>query len=131
MDIEKTLAVIAALAEGRDPVTGRPLPADNVCQKPDVIRALHHARDLAMREARRERRLQTARLSLPGNTGKSWTAEEDRILLQRYKTGASIADLATLHARTSGSIRARLEKLGQPLEPSRPPAPADRRPYDA
>ena len=132
MDIERTLAIIAALAEGRDPVTGRPLAADHVCQLPDVIRALHAAQDIVMREARRERRLQRARLTLPGNTGKSWSAEEDAILLQRFKTGASVSDLATLHARTTGAIRARLEKLGQGPGLERQTSPASvRRPYHA
>ncbi len=132
MDIEKTLAIVRALAEGHDPATGETLGPDHLCQKPDVVRALMHATDLVERAARRERGLQRARLSLPSNTGKSWTDDEDRALIQRFRTGASIADMATLHARTTGSITARLEKLGQ----IKPAAPAPnghqpRRGYDA
>ena len=132
MDIEKTLALIEALAEDLDPATGQALASDHLCQRPEVIRALHHARDFIEREARRERRLQRARLSLPGNTGKSWSAEEDRVLVQRFRTGAGIADMATLHARTTGSIQARLEKLGQ-IKPAIPVAAQSRQPraYDA
>ena len=133
MHIDKTLAIVAALADGRDPNSGEPLAATDTCQQPDVIRALARARDLVEREVRRERALQRSRLSLPSNTGKSWTDEEDRALVQRFRTGASIADMATLHARTPGSIRARLEKLGQ----MQPAAALDasgrqqRRSYDA
>ena len=112
MHIDKTLAIVAALADGRDPATGQPLAATDTCQQPDVIRALARARDLVEHAVRRERALQRSRLSLPSNTGKSWTDEEDRALVQRFRTGASIADMATLHARTPGSIQARLEKLG-------------------
>ena len=125
MDIEKTLAIVQALAEGRDPVSGRPLESTDTCQQPDVIRALNRARDLVEREARRERALQRSRISLPSNTGKSWSDEEDRTLVQRFRTGASIADMATLHARTPGSIRARLEKLGQ-VKPAVAEAPEAR-----
>ncbi len=125
MDIERTLAVIEALAAGHDPISGEVLGPDHLCQKPDVIRALHLARELVERELRRERRLQRARIALPSNTGKAWVTDEERVLVQRFKTGASIADMATLHARTTGSIRARLIKLGlidaTVVEIARPP----------
>ena len=130
MDIEKTLAIVQALAEGRDPVSGNPLAATDVCQQPDVIRALMHTCEIVEIAARRERALQRSRLSLPVNTGKSWTDDEDRTLLQRFRTGASITDMATLHARTTGSIRARLEKLGQ-LKPAPTGEPPARRGFDA
>lgn len=132
MDIERTTHIIAALAEGRDPFSGRPLADDHICQKPDVIRALLEAREILIREARRERRLQRARLTLPSNTGKSWTDEEDRILINRYKTGSSVSDLGVLHARTTGAIRARLEKLGlSPLPATPAPEQKLRRSFDA
>lgn len=121
MDIEKALTVIEALAAGHDPVSGEVLGSDHLCQKSDVIRALLQARNLVEREARRERALKRARLSLPSNTGKSWTSDEDSVLVQRFRTGASITDMATLHARTHGSIQARLEKLGQ-IKPTAPKA---------
>ena len=132
MDIEKTLAIVQALASGHDPATGEALPADHLCQQPDVIRALLHTVDLVERAARRERGLQRARLTMPSNTGKNWTGEEDRALIQRFRSGASIADMATLHARTTNSITARLEKLGQ-IKPAAP-APNGQHPrhgYDA
>ena len=132
MDIEKTLRILQMLAEGQCPKSGETLAATDACQQPDVIRALNRARDIVEREARRERALQRARLSLPSNTGKAWTSEEDRVLVHRFKTGASVADIATLHARTRGSIQARLEKLGQ-IKPAGVEAAttSPRRGYDA
>ena len=52
MDIEKTLAIVQALAEGRDPVSGNPLAATDVCQQPDVIRALMHTCEIVEIAAR-------------------------------------------------------------------------------
>jgi hypothetical protein len=112
MEIERILAIITALADGCNPVTGELLEPTHVCQQPDVIRALHVARGHIEREAKRERRLERARLTLPANTGKAWTGGEDRALAARFRLGTSVADMATLHARTPGAIAARLERLG-------------------
>ena len=127
MNAESTLKVITALAEGLDPATGAGLPGGNVTQRPEVIRALFHAAAILEHVARRERRLQRARLRLPRNTGKEWSHEDDRTLLGRFKTGASVADIAFIHGRTERAIRARLEKLGQmPPEPGAASSPASR-----
>lgn len=112
MDIEQTLAIIATLADGIDPATRASLPAGHVCQQPDVIRALHQARAIVERQARLERSRLRARVTLPRNTGRSWSHDEDRALALRFKAGASVADLAEGHGRTTGGIRSRLEKLG-------------------
>jgi hypothetical protein len=112
MNVDRTLELISALADGTDPLTGQVLDADHLCQQPEIIRALHAAREIVAREARRERRLTQARLTLPGNTGRNWSEDEDRLLDSRFRSGSSIADMATLHARTPGGIRARLFRLG-------------------
>ncbi len=112
MDIERTHEIVKSLAEGRNPASGLPLDPQHVCQQPDVIRALDHALSFVEHEVRRERRLQRARLTLPRNTGRAWSIEEDRVLAQRYRVGTSIPDVATLRARTPGAITARLERLG-------------------
>ncbi len=111
MDIERSLGIVGPLADGRDPLTGELLGAGHLCQQPDVIRALPAAREIMAREARRERRLRQARLTLPANTGRSWSGDEDQLLISRFRTGSSLTDMATLHARTPGAITARLEKL--------------------
>ncbi|MDR2866780.1 MAG: hypothetical protein LBV13_05220 [Methanomassiliicoccaceae archaeon] len=51
-------------------------------------------------------------LALPINHGNSWTAEEERKIKSRYDGGASIADIANAHGRTSNAIADRLIKLG-------------------
>lgn len=112
MDADKAHTTIKALADGMDPASGLPLADDQVTQRPDVIRALFQAATLLEREARRERRLKLARLSLPRNTGKEWSHEEDRTLLSRFRAGTTIADIAFIHGRTERAIAARLEKLG-------------------
>ena len=113
MDIEKSTAIVKALAEGTNPFTGEVLEPGHVCQHPDAVRALLHAAGELERIARRERGLQRARLTLPENTGKPWTVEEDRMLLLRFRNGVAVDDMAAIHNRTANAIRARLEKLGQ------------------
>ena len=122
MDIEKTYGIVKALADGINPFTGEVLDAGHVCQHPDAVRALLHASAELERMATRERRLKRARLTLPENTGKEWSTDEDRMLLSRFRNGVQVADIATIHARTTGAIRARLEKLGQVVAP--PPTAA-------
>jgi hypothetical protein len=113
MDVERCHAIIKSLADGVDPATGEVFAASHVCQRPDVVRALYWAAQEMERISKRERRLQRARLRLPENTGKAWSHDEDRLLLARFRSGTTEQDLATIHARTTGAIRARLEKLGQ------------------
>src|SRR5262245_45332059 len=117
MDVEKSYEIVKALAEGTNPFTGEVLEADHVCQHPDAVRALFHAASELERMAKRERRLKRARLTLPENTGKPWSHDEDRMLLSRFRNGIAIDDMALIHARTTGAIRARLEKLGQVVAP--------------
>ena len=112
MDVERSYQIVKSLAEGINPFTGEVLEAGHVCQHPEAIRALFHACADLERVAKRERRLQRARLTMPENTGKEWSHEEDRLLLARFKTGTSIDDMAAIHARTPTAITARLEKLG-------------------
>ncbi|WP_230146574.1 MULTISPECIES: hypothetical protein [unclassified Pedobacter] len=46
-----------------------------------------------------------------GNQGLAWSVEEDALLAQRFNDGAKITQLAKLHSRTYGAIKARLLKL--------------------
>lgn len=112
MDVERSHAIIKALAEGINPFTGEVLEAGHVCQHPDTVRALFHAAHELERLAKRERNLKRARLTLPENTGKAWSHDEDKLLLSRFRSGTTVSDLALIHARTPGAIRARLEKHG-------------------
>jgi hypothetical protein len=126
MDVGKSHRIVKALSEGTDPFTGEVLVPGHVCQQPEVVRALMHAAQELERLAKRERNLKRARLTLPQNTGKEWSHEEDRALLARFKAGVTTEDMALIHARTSGAIHARLAKLGlmQPVAAHYGMAPA-------
>jgi hypothetical protein len=104
---------VKALADGVNPVTGEQYPQDSPYAEPRALRALFSAIDLMQREVEKERR----RERLPANFGKPWSEGEDRAIAEAFDTGAAIPDMARKHARTQGSIRLRLEKLGK-LPPS-------------
>ncbi len=101
MDINRAREIVTILSEGIDPTTGEVLSDDNVCNKPEVLRALYtilkHTESLK---------------KLPENAGKPWTKEDDALLVELYKSGSSIKELKAKFKRTSGSIRSRLEQLG-------------------
>jgi hypothetical protein len=40
-----------------------------------------------------------------------WSEEEDKLLAERFNEGIKITQLAKLHSRTYGAIKARLVKL--------------------
>lgn len=48
----------------------------------------------------------------PEGAGAAWTQEEDEQLENEYKDGLTISDIAKIHKRTRGGIRARLKKHG-------------------
>lgn len=101
MDITRAREIVAILAEGIDPTTGEVLSDDNVCNKPEVLRAFYTI--LKHTESLRD---------LPENAGKPWTKEDDALLMQLYKSGSNIKELKEEFNRTSGSIRSRLKYLG-------------------
>ena len=101
-------AVLTALIEGVDPTTGDDLPTDTVLHKSAIIRALLVARNACdAMDARALRRAQ-----LPGNVGRQWAQDEEENLVTEFKSGDSIAEMASKHGRTMRAIEARLEKLG-------------------
>lgn len=48
----------------------------------------------------------------PESAGASWSEEEDARLEEEFKSDISISEIARLHGRTTGGIRARLKKHG-------------------
>ncbi|MUK89303.1 hypothetical protein GMD78_13070 [Ornithinibacillus sp. L9] len=52
------------------------------------------------------------KLGLPINSHIKWTIEEEELLIKRFNENLSIKEIAELHARNPGGIRARLKKLG-------------------
>lgn len=47
----------------------------------------------------------------PSNAQFGWTINEDQQLMEEYKAGKKIAEIAKIHQRTNGAITARLKKL--------------------
>ena len=113
MQLESALPIVKALADGVNPVTGEAYPEHSPYAEPRALRALFTAVDLMQREVEKERR----RERLPANFGKQWSPDEDRLIAEAFDSGTAIPEMARKHARTQGSIRLRLEKLGK-LPPS-------------
>lgn len=100
------LDLLRKLANGTDPRNDLPLAASDVCQSPEVIRALFLA--VQILEARMGRTRQPA-----VQAGKPWDEEEEQALLQRFDAGEAITAIARAHGRTTGAIRARLGQCGR------------------
>ncbi|MCX2576354.1 hypothetical protein [Pedobacter sandarakinus] len=98
-DNNRHLEILQVLATGTDPVTGEVFPADSPYNQPEIIRALFFAVN------------QLEALAQKGNQGLAWNEEEDVLLAERFGNGSKITELAKLHTRTYGAIKARLIKL--------------------
>ena len=107
MDIIRARQILRSLAEGVDPTTGEVLDAENVYNKPDVIRALYTI--LEATEPKKE--------SQPRNAGKPWTEAEDDKLQDEFASNLKIADIAKEHGRSYGAITSRLDRLGLKTKP--------------
>ena len=104
MDIVIAKEIIAALADGINPITGEVLPEDSVCNNADVVRAfytvLSNIDPIVKKKVNQE------------NSGKPWSKEDDELLEKMFKEGARKKDLQEYFKRSSGSINARLARLG-------------------
>ena len=94
MDIQRAKELLTALADGLDPLTGEVLPSDHVCNKGDIVRALHCVLEALPRGLKKP---------LPANNGKPWTEKADQ----------ELCSLCAHFGRTSGAIESRLERLGK------------------
>ncbi|HKU13773.1 MAG TPA: hypothetical protein VJQ52_05220 [Steroidobacteraceae bacterium] len=110
MDEARALAIVSALANGVNPLTGELFAAESAYQSPDVIRALYCAQRALEAAGRRRVRAQSAATS---NVGKPWSEDEDRQLLSAFDGGRPLAELAQAHGRTRGGIQARLIRHGR------------------
>jgi hypothetical protein len=118
MDESKALTILAALADGVNPLTGEVFPADSPYQSAEIVRALYCAARVLDAGKRR-----TPRAGMPRNAGKPWSEEEDRRLLEAFDHGEALEALAQNHARTRAGIQARLERHGRlQLQPLGMPA---------
>jgi len=99
MSIPSAIAVLRALALGRDPHTGEPLPPDNPCHRPETIRALFAGVEALQSDTKRSR------------SGAPWHPEDNQALIALFDQGKSISELAKQFHRTPNAIRKRLRKL--------------------
>ncbi|MEP7246504.1 MAG: hypothetical protein ABI885_22890 [Gammaproteobacteria bacterium] len=108
MQEQRARQILTSLVQGIDPFNGDELPAGTVLQQADVLRALLvGVAALEQGVARATRRAQ-----LPRNIGRSWSADEQSLLIDAFQAGEPLADVAVNHGRTLRAIEARLEKLG-------------------
>jgi hypothetical protein len=119
MTPEEAKQVIEVLARGIDPATGEVLPEDSPLNSPHVIRALFlAAKALEAPAGKRERPSSTGTANTkPANAGKAWAEDESQRLAAAFTAGASVAELAKTHQRSTGAITSRLIRLGL-MEPS-------------
>jgi hypothetical protein len=108
MKEQQAREILQALVQGVDPLTGKELPDGTVLQQAAVLRALLAGVSALERTAARAQR----RSQLPGNVGRSWSKEEETLLVTAFKSNDSLATIAARHGRTQRAIEARLEKLG-------------------
>lgn len=104
MDIMRAKELIAGLADGLDPLTGEILPDDSICNRPEIVRALHAVLSELSPKAARQ---------LPVNAGKPWTEVEENRLIEEFDAGMKISEIAKEHGRTRGAIESRLSSLGK------------------
>ncbi len=109
MEKLKALEIIQLLADGTNPFTGEEFPPESPYQHPQIIRALFAAVDVLKKHPKHIQRQK----DLPENAGKPWPTEEDKLLEETFDSGKTIAELAEIHRRTRGAIKARLIRLGK------------------
>jgi hypothetical protein len=113
MDDTKTVAILSALANGVNPMTGEIIASESPYQHADVVRALYTALERVKGVELPKAKARPARAEGLSNVGKPWSDEEDRRLLAEFDRGRRPNDIAQEFRRTLAGIEARLEKLGR------------------
>jgi hypothetical protein len=109
VEIQEAIGIVRKLADGLHPETGEVLDRDSLYQHPQSVRALHRAiRALEFQDGR-----ERVRKFLPPNAGKPWTNQEDALICEELRRGMTFEQIARGHNRTTGSIVARLVRLGK------------------
>ena len=113
MNNQAALPILQALADGRDPYSGAPLPPTSPYQQADTVRALHTA--LAAIAGSQAIDVNTpskgAKATKATNAGKPWSKEEDEQLLAAFDAHEVIPAIARRHARSTLAIEARLARF--------------------
>ena len=99
MDEARALAIVAALANGVNPLTGEVFAVDSPYQSPEVIRALYCAGRALEAAGRRRTRGQGPALS---NAGKPWTVQEATVVRAHFETRSRSGAPAAVALRCRG-----------------------------
>ena len=106
MEIDRAKELLTILADGINPITGELLPEEDSCNQVEIVRALHSV----IMELDNKNKTPTKKYR--ENSGKPWTEEEEKQLLEEYRAGLKVKEIAKAHERSNGAITSRLEKLG-------------------
>lgn len=118
MDIDNSVKVLEALANGVDPTTGELFPSNSPYCSPEVIRALFtcvqyiKSPPKKCKKSFEERQEENLRKGLPKNAGMPWTRELKTELASDFQSGLSTSELGVRYERTKGSIVSELKKQG-------------------
>ena len=107
MDIIRAKEIVRTLADGVDPTTGEVLPAENVYNSPEVIRALFTILEMVDKDTKKY-----AQKSSLENAGMPWSEEEDEKLRGEFSVGLKLGNIAKEHGRSRGAIESRVKYLG-------------------
>ena len=106
MNNDRALEILQLMSDGINPLTGEILPEADLCNQPDIIRALHTAIKVLEMGDKSKSQLQE-------NAGKPWTTKDDETLCQLFDSGVGTKELAARFLRTKGAITSRLARLGK------------------
>ena len=120
MDVKSAKQIVELLARGIDPVTGELFPDDSPYNHPQIIRALFIAAENIItdtsnnkgRKTIEEKQQENIQRGRPKNAGLPWTNELKNEVADRFKSGATIKDLASHFERTEGAILSELVRQG-------------------
>ena len=115
MDNKRVIEIISLLAEGIDPYTGEIFSDESLFQNPETVRALYKVLE-GFRYFNCIETAQGNKKSMPENSGKKWTKDEEVLLVELFESEKPLVDIAKDLKRTRGSIRSRLIRLGKVKE---------------
>lgn len=107
--------ILASLANGVDPFSRELLPEDSIIHHPAVIRALFHAVGRlkpSADQATRDINVQKGR-ERSHRAGRPWSTDEDRNLIQSFRSRVPFHQIAEGHGRSKGAIISRLVRIGE------------------
>ena len=104
MGITRAGELLWAIPGGVGPFTGELLPDDHLCNRPEIIRALHEVLSAPPAASKKQ---------APRNAGKPWTQVEVDKLKDEFDAGMKPSEIAKEHGRSRGAIESRLVELGK------------------